>query len=497
MLYRDRASGVAHNAKGLSGAFSVLPELISGQATGGSTTTLVDAAKKMVTDRYKGDTLVFTCGGVTHYLVVASNDDNTFTFAEIAYPTTATGTLSGGEEDVLIDLTAAVEGFVGGNVRVRVLQGTTVHPLTTSTVEAEATTITVYDGDPVATIVDVLNLLGDASLPFSVEYDGELTDSVVLGSGTFAGGLDYVPAEYAQVTLAFGEGFLIVYAMEAGAAMNDVTFAIEDGGTDPLSVAYDEVAGTIVVTAPSTGGVITSTIGDVAMLIYEELTPLSQFGASYAGAFETAVTATLATNLEGGVNGVDETAATAVIGDPGTQITLTAKTLGSGMNDYIVTVASAASEPPVAALHEEVDYRGYSSLTITLYDDANRITPAAASDIVSLLNTSDAVTAALADGDGPAYLVPKYIYLSGGYDGIHPGLEYSVVASLSSVNVTATGFSSEATLAALLANTSTTLYGATTATRPAANAVPAGTVFIAVTSPLGITMSNGSAWVVV
>ena len=55
----------------------------------------------------------------------------------------------------------------------------------------------------------------------------------------------------------------------------------------------------------------------------------------------------------------------------------------------------------------------------------------------------------------------------------------------------------EATLAALLANTSTTLYGATTATRPAANTVPAGTVFVAVTSPLGITMSNGSAWVVV
>lgn len=55
----------------------------------------------------------------------------------------------------------------------------------------------------------------------------------------------------------------------------------------------------------------------------------------------------------------------------------------------------------------------------------------------------------------------------------------------------------EATLAALLANTSTTLYGATTATRPAANTVPAGTVFVAVTSPLGITMSNGSAWVVI
>ena len=55
----------------------------------------------------------------------------------------------------------------------------------------------------------------------------------------------------------------------------------------------------------------------------------------------------------------------------------------------------------------------------------------------------------------------------------------------------------EATLAALLANTSTTLYGATTATRPAANTVPAGTVFIAVTSPLGITMSDGTNWVVV
>ena len=55
-------------------------------------------------------------------------------------------------------------------------------------------------------------------------------------------------------------------------------------------------------------------------------------------------------------------------------------------------------------------------------------------------------------------------------------------------------------VAAILARITTpplTLYGATTATRPAANTVPAGTVFVAVTSPLGITMSNGSAWVVI
>lgn len=44
---------------------------------------------------------------------------------------------------------------------------------------------------------------------------------------------------------------------------------------------------------------------------------------------------------------------------------------------------------------------------------------------------------------------------------------------------------------------SLTLYGASTATRPLATAVAAGTVFVVVASPVSATMSDGTNWVVI
>jgi hypothetical protein len=39
------------------------------------------------------------------------------------------------------------------------------------------------------------------------------------------------------------------------------------------------------------------------------------------------------------------------------------------------------------------------------------------------------------------------------------------------------------------------LYGASVSTRPAADSVPVGTVFVVVADPLVVYMSNGAGWV--
>lgn len=46
-----------------------------------------------------------------------------------------------------------------------------------------------------------------------------------------------------------------------------------------------------------------------------------------------------------------------------------------------------------------------------------------------------------------------------------------------------------------IVNDARELYGKTTATRPAYNAVPVGTVFVVVADPLVVYMTDGTAWV--
>ena len=99
-----------------SGVFKT--ETVTGIATSGSKTTIVDTNKSFITNMFSGAIVNFKIGTKDYYKTVVSNTENSITFTPTLPGTKATATIGTGTSEILV--TAASEGVLGNTYQIKI-----------------------------------------------------------------------------------------------------------------------------------------------------------------------------------------------------------------------------------------------------------------------------------------------------------------------------------------------------------------------------------------
>ncbi len=241
--------------------------LVTGRATGGTPTTLIDTSKNFETNTLKGKYIKVIVDGVEYVREITANTANTYTFAALVAAVAATAIIekTGAGK---VTITATPEGTYANGYQVVVVQGEGPNAETTATFDDGVLTITLGtdagtaasttigeagDGQIGLTFKQVGDLAGSAYVALNTGADKFVTlawdgESLAIGLGTDADGLaddtkNTAALIAAQINTELGDVFT---ATEAAAGVVDVTAesAVFVGGADPAinATAADVVA---------------------------------------------------------------------------------------------------------------------------------------------------------------------------------------------------------------------------------------------------------------
>lgn len=290
--------------------------ILSGRASGGTTTTLVDDSKNLGTDVLKDKLIKITIDGIQYVRKISSHDDDTFTFAALVSAVAATAVLdntsAGGGK---VTITADPAGTYANDYKVVVVKGEGANASTEASFDEGVLTITLGTGagaKATATIgtlgtngiVVTANEIGvldgysieitqnsGEDVPLSTGYSEEL-DKFVIGLGTDASGdPDDSKNTVANIVNALNDNVyfnaLFIAASTDGSGVHNTPIAAVDieGGAEPaidgtaaeVETAIEAITGAPFTVAEDSAGVMAVTESPVGFSGgVDEVTPIDK-----------------------------------------------------------------------------------------------------------------------------------------------------------------------------------------------------------------------------